>query len=136
MSTVLLSLGLGLVLVVAGNCILARRLGGARAAATVTLLTLLIYVPYALFAWPGGDVFAIHLALYLVVNLGFAMLYGQQRGARGASWAPAVIIAFFLAVAAANTVFLLVSEQGFSSGLARILLPEPRAPEAAPDDAS
>lgn len=127
MSTVLLSLGLGLVLVVVGNCVLAPRLGGARSAATVTLLTLLIYVPYAMFAWPGADVFAIHLALYLVVNLGFAMLYGQEPRARGSSWAPTVIIGFFLTVAAANTVFLLVSEQGFSKGLARILLPEPRA---------
>jgi len=127
MSTVLISLGLGLIFIVTANVVLGRWMDGPRAALTVTLLTLLVYVPYAFFAWPGGDVFAIHLALYLVVNLGFGMLLGKQGTHRGSAWGPMVIIGFFLLVAAANTIFLLVSEQGLSTGLARVLLPEPRA---------
>lgn len=126
MSTVLVSLGLGLALIVVANLALARRMGGGRAALTVTLLTLLMYVPYAVFAWPGGDVFAIHLALYLVVNLGFAMLWRSGGAGAGGAWGPAVIVGFFLLIASANTVFLLLSEQGLSSGLARLLLPTPR----------
>ncbi len=126
MTHTVLSLGLGLALIIVANLALGRRLGGGRATTVVTVLTLLVYIPYAILFWPGADVFAIHLALYLVVNLGFGMLRGNIGARQGTRWAPAVIVSFFIVIGAANTVFLIVSEQGLSSSLARALFPEPR----------
>jgi nitrogen fixation protein FixH len=99
------------------------RLNGKAAAVGVALLVMLVYVPWAILNWPGADVFAIHLAIYLTVAYALGML-GARVG-RGWHWAPALIVAFFTLVIATNVVFLGVAERGITGLFAR-LLPEPQ----------
>ena len=102
------------------------RLNGKAAAVGVALLVMLVYVPWAILNWPGADVFAIHLAIYLTVAYALGML-GSRVG-RGWHWAPALIFAFFTLVIATNVVFLGVAERGITGLFAR-LLPPPRNAE-------
>jgi nitrogen fixation protein FixH len=102
------------------------RLDGKAAGLGIALLVLLLYVPWAILAWPGADVFAIHLAIFLTVAYALGMVGG--RVGRGWHWAPALIVAFFVLVIATNVVFLGVAEQGIT-GLFAEVLPRPRAAE-------
>ena len=99
------------------------RLDGKAAGITIALLVLLIYVPWAILAWPGADVFALHLAIYLTVAYALGMIGG--RVGRGWHWAPVLIVTFFTLVIATNVVFLGVAEKGITGLFAR-LLPEPQ----------
>lgn len=97
-------------------------LDGKAAGLAVALLAMLIYVPWAILTWPGADVFAIHLAIFL--TLAYALGMVGSRVGRGWHWAPALIVAFFVLVIVTNVVFLGVAEQGIT-GLFGRLLPEP-----------
>lgn len=138
MNDLLLSLALGAALVAAANLLLYcfSRWGGLRVALLVAALTVAVYVPLALRDWPGGDVFAIHLALYLVVSCLFGVIAGARdralvlarsadRGGRTFVLGPAAIIGFFVVLVAVDSVFVMVAQNGLSSGLARRLLPHP-----------
>lgn len=129
MNNLLLSLGVGIALIVTANFVLGRWLGARRGALFVFGLTVLIYGPFALLFWPGGDVFAIHMALFLTVSLMFGLLRDGAGKTTGSAWGPAIIVLFFALVVAVDTVFVLVSESGLSSGLARALLPSPMGAE-------
>jgi nitrogen fixation protein FixH len=102
------------------------RLNGKASALGVALLAILLYVPWAILSWPGADVFAIHLAIFLTTAYALGMV-GARVGRRW-HWAPAVIVAFFTVVVATNVVFLGVAERGIT-GLFADLLPEPRNSE-------
>lgn len=105
---------------------LLRRLFGLNskaAAMAVGLLAILIYVPWAILTWPGADIFAIHLAIYLTVAYALGVIGG--RVGRGWHWAPALIVGFFVVVIVTNVVFLGVAEQGITGLFAR-MLPEPK----------
>ncbi len=102
------------------------RLDGKAAGMAIALLALLIYVPWAILTWPGADVFAIHLAIFLTVAYALGMIGG--RVGRGWHWAPALIVGFFVVVIVTNVVFLGVAEQGIT-GLFATLLPTPQGSE-------
>jgi len=104
------------------------KLNGKAAALGVALLTLLVYVPWAILTWPGADVFAIHLAIFLTVAYALGMV-GARVG-RGWHWAPALIVGFFVIVVATNVVFLGVAERGMTGLFAR-LLPSPQSGDVA-----
>jgi nitrogen fixation protein FixH len=106
------------------------RMGSKPAAVIVALAVLLIYIPRALLDWPGADVFAIHLALYLIVAYILGIVGHRQTEGRGWHWAPALIIVFFAFVVGMNVVFLGVAEQGIS-GIFAELLPTPRSGDVA-----
>jgi len=99
------------------------RLDGKAAGMAIALLAVLLYVPWAILTWPGADVFAIHLAIFLTVAYALGMV-GSRVG-RGWHWAPALIVGFFVVVVATNVVFLGVAEQGIT-GLFAEMLPKPR----------
>jgi len=99
------------------------KLDGKAAGMAIALLAVLIYVPWAILIWPGADVFAIHLAIFLTVAYALGML-GSRVG-RGWHWAPALIVGFFVLVIATNVVFLGVAERGIT-GLFAEMLPQPR----------
>jgi nitrogen fixation protein FixH len=125
MGNVLLGLALGAGLIVLANLLLARfaRMS-ARQAATVTALTTLgLYVPYAILRWPGGDIFAIHLAIYLLASLACGVLLSARVGGQALHWGPAALIGFFIFVATSGAVFIAVAEHGLPASLAW-LLPE------------
>lgn len=123
-STILATIGGGVLAEVIVFFALVRwlRLEGKAAALAVAMLAALIYVPWAILTWPGADIFAIHLAIYLTTAYALGMV-GNRVG-RGWHWAPALIVGFFALVIVTNVVFLGVAERGIT-GLFAHLLPAP-----------
>lgn len=106
------------------------RLSGKAAALAIGLLVMLLYVPWAAVQWPGADIFAIHLAIYLTFAYALGMIGSRLGGRKGGHWAPAIIVAFFVGVIAINIVFVTVAERGITGVFAE-LLPKPRGGEVA-----
>lgn len=132
---ILLTIGLGILveLIVFIGLRKLMRMDARSAAMAVAMLVILIYVPWGVLAWPGADVFAIHLALYLIVAYILGIVGSQQQEGgrrRGWHWGPAMLVAFFAFVVAVDVVFLVVSEQGIT-GIFAELLPKPRSSEVA-----
>ncbi len=127
MSDLLFGLAVGAVLIVLANLGLIRfaRWNAKQAAAVVALATVGLYVPYGVIRWPGGDVFAIHLGIYLLSSLACGMLLGVRAGDRGLHWGPAAIAGFFVFVAVSGAVFVSVAERGLNPALWGWLFPEP-----------
>lgn len=88
------------------------------------VLPTMAFFAYSMVRWPGGDVVAIHLTVYLATATVLTLLGIRKTGAaRRLHWAPAAIIGFFAAVFAIQGVLLVISGQGVSPGVARWFLP-------------
>ena len=100
-----------------------------RTMGTILLLAVIaIYIPFTLLFWRGGDVFAIELAIFVV--LAFVLGVIGRRTSSNWHWAPAVIFLFFGVVIGTQIVFLGVAQSGIQGIFAR-LLPEPRTTNVA-----
>ncbi len=119
-----LAFGVGAIFFVNLGLIRFARLSAKQAATTVALITLGLYVPYGILRWPGGDVFALYLAIYLLTSLACGMLLGARASGQGLHWGPALIAGFFIVVVVLGAVFVVVAERGLPSVLERWLLPE------------
>jgi len=129
MTELLLGLAFGVGLVLLANLALVRFAGTSvkQAAAVVALATFGLYVPYGILRWPGGDVFAIHLCIYLLVSFACGMLLSNRSGGKGMHWGPAAISGFFIFVAVSGAVFVAVAERGLTPALRDWLLPESKS---------
>lgn len=139
MSDLVGSILVGILLIVAVFFILFRllRMGGKLSASVVALLVLGIYVPLSIFRWPGGDIFAIHMAMYMVTAylLGIVTSYREKRlaelpGGEKAPffhWAPATIVGFFLFIIVVDSIFVTWATKGVGSDVANWLFPKPRS---------
>lgn len=90
------------------------------------------YVPISIFIWPGADVFAIHIALYLVSVYVLGIVTSQRDMRRqagkegfGFHWAPAAIVTFFVILIIMDSFFIMFATKGMDSNIAKWLLPEP-----------
>ncbi len=134
MLNILISLPLGILLIVILFLLMRRILGwGVFAIAGVLLiLVFAVYGVYALLQWPGLDVVALHIALYLL-TIYIVALISQQRSVAAQNtesvvkwhWGPIVIIGFFIGVVLINTLFIMLAQQGTDTTLARWMLPAP-----------
>lgn len=136
MPGMLVTLPVGILFVVIGFGLLYRftPLNGKQAAAVIALLSLAAYLPLVLIQWPGADIFAIHLALYMVTAYVLGII-SAQRDARAADetggprkwfhWGPALIVIFFMVIIAMDAVFVTMSLQGMPEGLRDVFLPKP-----------
>ncbi|RMG36600.1 MAG: nitrogen fixation protein FixH [Gammaproteobacteria bacterium] len=126
----ILGIGLGVLLELLTYLGLTRlfRLSGKAAAMAIGLLVVLGYVPWAAIHWPGADIFAVHLAIYLTFAYALGMI-GSRVG-KGWHWAPALIVAFFVGVITLNIIFVTVAEKGIT-GIFAELLPSPRTARVA-----
>lgn len=130
---VLIGLFLGIALIVGANLALARcsSLTPVQAAAAVALATLVLYLPWAVVAWPGGDVVAIHVAAYLCASFVCGVFLTARRRAEGDDgsskrswhWGPMIIIGFFVVLIGVDSVFILLAERGLAPSLGTRLLP-------------
>jgi nitrogen fixation protein FixH len=121
MSLLTLFGGLALVLVLfalAGRA----RLPAALRALLAVLPPLLAYLLYAAWRWPGLDVVAIHVAVFLSAGLALVML--SRRGkSQQSHWAPRLFVAFMLALVMLNAGFMYIATHGLPPALAARLLP-------------
>ena len=87
-------------------------------------LPALAYAIYAASSWPGLDVMAIHMAVYLATATVLTLL-GSRRseGGQRMHWIPKVIAAFFAALFIIEAGFLYTSSHGLPLSMARWLLP-------------
>jgi nitrogen fixation protein FixH len=106
-------------------------LGGKAVAFIMALLVSFGYLSYAAVYWPGADVFAIHIAVYIVLVYILGIIT-SQRDARKASgksgfgmhWAPASITAFFIFLIIADSLFIMLATKGINYDMAEWLLPK------------
>jgi nitrogen fixation protein FixH len=130
-NNLVLSLILGSGLVVAVSLLLDRfsALGAVRAALVGVLAAFSGYVPFAILHWPGGDVLAVHLAVYLLTGFGCGLWLrqreqgGDQPQAGRLHWGPLLITGFFAFLVVLNAVFIILAERGLPPALSGYLLP-------------
>ena len=106
------------------------QLNGKATALLIALLVTGVYVPISILRWPGGDVFAIHIAIYLVTVYVLGIITSQQdaqraEGGKAFHWGPASIVVFFLVIMAVDSVFIMLAQRGVDNKLAQWLLPKP-----------
>lgn len=87
----------------------------------IPTLTIMVY---SMSHWPGGDMMALHLALY-VATATVLTLSGSAKAAAGSRmhWIPALFIAFFIALAVVMAAFLNVAMHGLPPSVAKWVLP-------------
>ncbi|MGF1529058.1 MAG: FixH family protein [Candidatus Competibacterales bacterium] len=132
----LLSLAGGVVAVVVINGLLLRYTALSSPVATllVVLVTLGLYFPWTLLHWPGGDVVAIHLALYTLAAGVSGLFFHQFLRIKAADkprfhWGPATICGFFAVLIGVDSVLLVLADRGLPGDVIAWLMPEPRLGE-------
>ena len=83
----------------------------------------LAYLAYANTHWSGGDVIAIHLALFMA-NAGLLMVFNKPQKEKMHLF-PKLIIGFFATLALLNAAFLSVASKGLPDSIASFVLPNP-----------
>ncbi|MCB5185066.1 FixH family protein [Methylobacillus gramineus] len=104
-----------------------RRLGLSNfwAAVLSGALPFVSYIVYCTQHWAGGDVMAIHFAVYLA-NAGLLGVFGgMQQKQQSMHWAPKLIIAFFICLVISNAALLSIAGRGLPQGLTSLFLPHP-----------
>lgn len=82
------------------------------------------YVVYAQQHWAGGDVLAIHFAVFLA-TAGVLFVFAQtHQKKQKMHWGPKVLIAFFVGLILLNAFFLSVSMHGVPDAVASVFLPK------------
>jgi nitrogen fixation protein FixH len=83
-------------------------------------LPLLVYFVSIVGRWPGLDVVAIHISVFLAAGLVLYILTLQRRRSPGGlHWVPKLLIAFFLGLTVINATLLYIATQGLPEPIAR-----------------
>lgn len=90
---------------------------------TAAGLPLLAYIVMLFGRWPGLDVVAIHIAVFIIAAFVLVVLSRLRARQTRMHWVPKALIAFFLVLIAMNAGFLYVSTKGLPPALARLWLP-------------
>ncbi len=112
------------------------RLPGKSVAFLVASLGVALFLPLGILRWQGLDDFAIHVTFYMVIPyvLGIitshweirASLEGPSTG-RWFHWGPAMLVGFFVVLAAVDGVILTLAQKGIDGHWSQRLLPKPRS---------
>lgn len=106
------------VLYAAGGAI--RSLPPALRALLAGLIPLLAYFVLIIGRWPGLDVVAIHISVFLAAALVlFALTQFRQRNAGRMHWAPKLLTAFFIGLVFLNAALLHIATKGLPEPIAR-----------------
>jgi len=101
-------------------------------AGLMALLVLGVFVPVSIIFWPGADVFAVHLAIYMITVYALGIIFSQrainlQAGGHWFHWGPAAIIGFFMFIVAVDAILIVLAQKGLHMEVALKFLPEPRS---------
>jgi len=139
MSNLVVSLGLGSAALALLFALIYKftRLRAYHASAVVVGVMLFVFIPASILTWQGADVFAIHLALYIIVPYGLGIIFTQKEAeaAQGGKaslgrlhWAPMVLVGFFTVIASVQAVLITLAHNGMPQQFIGSLLPEPENP--------
>jgi nitrogen fixation protein FixH len=123
-----IGIGVGLEILVFLLLRFLTKLDGKAMATIIALGVIGIHIPWTIINWPGGDVFAIEIGIFLVVAYVLGII--GRRAGKSWHWGPAVIFAFFVFVIAVNVIFVTLAETGIT-GIFSKLLPEPQTSSVA-----
>ena len=99
---------------------LVRSLTPVLRAALAGLVPLLAYFVLIVGRWPGLDVAAIHISVFLAAALVlFAMSQFRRRGAGRMHWVPKLLTGFFIGLVFINATLLYIATQGLPEPLGR-----------------
>lgn len=84
----------------------------------------LAYIGFASRSWPGGDVVAVHLTVYLAAAVVLSIVGGRRKDSSAKlHWAPIVLIVFFTGLAVLMAAFMLIATRGLPTSVASLFLP-------------
>lgn len=89
------------------------------------LAPFLTYLAYSSQHWAGGDVLAIHFAVYLANAGVLAVFGGLQQKKQSMHWAPRIIIGFFIFLVILNAILLSIASRGLPNSITSFILPNP-----------
>lgn len=115
--------GLLLMLVLYGASAWLSSLSAALRALLASSITLVVYFFLIVGRWPGLDVVAMHISVFLVAGLLLYMFSARRRNKAGLHWVPKTLIGFFLLLAVINSFLLYISTHGLPPQLASYWLP-------------
>lgn len=90
------------------------------------LIPTLAYIVYSLRQWPGGDIAAMHLALFGVTAIALSLFNREGGEKRRFHWIPLVLIGAFIVLFAVDAAFLIISSRGLPPRLAQLIFPHPK----------
>lgn len=136
MSNLVITLGVGSAALALLFALIYRftRLKAYSTSAVVVALMFFVFIPYSILTWQGADVFAIHLALYIIVPYGLGIVFTQkeaeaENGGKAKigrlHWAPLVLVGFFTIVASVQAVLITLAHNGMPQQFIGSILPEP-----------
>lgn len=101
-----------------------QRVPVALRAVLASSLSLLAYFVFIAGHWPGLDVVAMHISVFLVAGL-LLYMFSQYRSRRAGRlhWAPKILIGFFVLLAVINTFLLYIATRGLPPAIAHLWLP-------------
>ena len=134
----LISLPAGIILIMA-ICLLLAKYTKSTAYAIggiVALIVIMVYGMLAAISWPGADVFAIHIALYILTVYGMTIVTSQRQKKLELGnadqkksklhWAPVTLFVFFGIILVTDSVLIMLAQSGMNPEWAKLILPEPR----------
>lgn len=84
------------------------------------VIPLMAYFVLIVGRWPGLDVVAMHISVFLATALVlFAMTQFRRRGSERMHWAPKLLIAFFIGLVFLNATLLQIATKGLPEPIAR-----------------
>ncbi len=138
MPNILITLGLGLILILVGFTVLYSftRMQGKQVALIMFMAAMGIYIPYSILQWEGMDVFAIHIALFGVTPYVLGIItshweirrrMGEEDSGRWFHWAPAAMVVFFIVIATVDAIIITLSKEGMSEKVLQMISPRDEA---------
>ena len=123
--TTLTTLISGLVLMVFVHFALGilRRLSVALRAMLASSLALVVYFFMIIGSWPGLDVVAMHISIFVVAGLLLYMTSNRRPNQARMHWVPKLLIGFFVLLAVINSFLLYISTRGLPPSIAHFWLP-------------
>lgn len=88
-------------------------------------LPFLVYLGYSSFVWQGGDMLAIHLAVFLATAAVLGVFGANRKEKEKMHWGPKLIAAFFGGLVVFMAVLLSISSHGLPDKLSGLFLPNP-----------
>ena len=114
----------GLVLMVLVHLALGLlRLSVALRAMLASSLVLIVYFFSIIGNWPGLDVVAMHISVFVVSGLLLYMTSNRRRNQARMHWVPKLLIGFFVLLAVINSFLLYISTRGLPPSIAHFWLP-------------